>query len=107
MTNARSSTAYTRPEGTPRLIYRGERGVREPALLKCEGHPSCGDWVKHEFAGTSVIPFGLTKEGEPDTAEEQIYRCSLCGSTTRWGLEGEKKPEVKKRYPKSDKSCAE
>lgn len=59
----------------------GEREDCGNALLSCEGYPSCGPWVEHEFVK-------LERVGEGDTlADEHVYRCCRCGHLRRWGLD--------------------
>ena len=61
------------------------RRDREPAMLKCEGKPSCGDFVLHQFLKTR--PCSIKNEGGVlQNGNEELYSCAECGTARRWGL---------------------
>ena len=58
-----------------------ERGYRDPALLRCERKPSCGDMIEHRFTGQRPC-FIDNNVG----AFKELYSCSVCGKLRQWGL---------------------
>lgn len=69
------------------LTEIGQRRNQEPALLECENHPSCGRWIPHVFVAQEQI--------SRDGSTEELYACSTCGHTRRWGLIMVMTPEVR------------
>jgi len=61
------------------LRHVGKRKEDEPALLQCEGEPSCGKWVEHRLSCREVaIGNNMTRV---------FYRCTRCGRERVWGAE--------------------
>lgn len=75
-----------RPRG---LVHVGERLSYEPALLDCEGDPSCGQWVPHVFWRHQAL---RNKKGSiiHQGGYAIVYKCKLCGKTRRWGIISER-----------------
>jgi hypothetical protein len=67
---------------TKYLEFVGERKRREPAMLDCQGSPSCGRWVIHTFKNV------LTMRDEADqlnSTKAEIYECCKCKAERMWG----------------------
>jgi len=62
-----------------------KRSSRDPAFLTCMGNPSCGNLVLHNFLKTRPCTI-KSENGELQDANEELYSCSKCGETKRWGI---------------------
>ena len=58
-----------------------ERQYRDPALLRCERKPSCGDMIEHRYSGQVA-----TKIDNNVDAFKEMYSCSKCRKLRQWGL---------------------
>jgi len=71
------------------MMLSGEREFRGPALLNCEGDPSCGEWVPHEYVETREFDLPKPTSKEEARGLGEFYRCRKCGTERVWGTIGE------------------
>ncbi len=87
------------------IAHTGTRNIGDPALLECEGAPSCGRWTTHEYVKHELL---VDKNGDP-TAHPGwavLYRCCGCGTVRRWGTSDSDRFPVVRPEPKPRKARA-